>query len=173
MNPNQPMNYALWADRVLAALIDAGLAAVGMIILFIAMWIIAGLLTAVTAGVGGLDGGLGAGLGSGVCDLSFVIPPIAYLIVGLLNKVYWVSKRGYSMGQGVMQLRVVDQDGNLLDMGKAVLRLLCTVALGFVPIVGSLLDILFPLFDEPTRQTLHDKAVGSFVIKVDEKVPLF
>jgi uncharacterized RDD family membrane protein YckC len=49
-------------------------------------------------------------------------------------------------------------------MGTAVLRLLCTVGLGFVPVVGGALDLLWPLWD-PQRQTLHDKAVGTFVIK--------
>jgi uncharacterized RDD family membrane protein YckC len=82
----------------------------------------------------------------------------------LLNKVYLVSKRGYSVGQGLMKLRVVDSHGNMIPMGTAVLRLLCTVGLGFVPVVGGFLDLLWPLWDKQ-RQTLHDKAVGTFVIK--------
>jgi uncharacterized RDD family membrane protein YckC len=32
--------------------------------------------------------------------------------------------------------------------------------------VGGLLDLLWPLWDEQ-RQTLHDKAVGSFVVKTE------
>lgn len=167
MNPNQPMNYALWADRVLAALIDAGVALVGMVVLYVLMLIISFLLTAIgSATSNGRDPGAAGFLGCGVCLLSFILPPVAYFVVGLLNKVYWVSTRGYSIGQGVMKLKVVDENGNLIDMGKAVLRLLCTVGLAFIPFVGSLLDLLFPLFDDPTRQTLHDKAVGTYVVKV-------
>jgi uncharacterized RDD family membrane protein YckC len=159
--PNQ-MNYALWADRVVAALIDAGVAFAGMIALYILLFV---LTTVLSAALGAVSPDLGGLLGCGGCFLFFVIPPVSYFVVGLLNKVFWVSSRGYSIGQGVMKLKVVDKDGNLISNGTAFLRLLCQVGLGFVPIVGGLLDLLFPLFDEPTRQTLHDKAVGSYVIK--------
>jgi uncharacterized RDD family membrane protein YckC len=63
-----------------------------------------------------------------------------------------------------MKLKVVDSHGNSISMGTAVLRLLCTVGLGFVPVVGGFLDLLWPLWDKQ-RQTLHDKAVGTFVVK--------
>jgi uncharacterized RDD family membrane protein YckC len=96
--------------------------------------------------------------------LFFILPPVSYFVAGLLNKVYLVSKRGYSVGQGLMKLKVVDAHGNLIPMGTAVLRLLCTVGLGFVPVVGSFLDLLWPLWDKE-RQTLHDKAVGTYVVK--------
>ena len=61
---------------------------------------------------------------------------------------------------------LVDKDGNMLSMGTATIRLVCQVALCFIPIVGGILDLIWPLFDDPTRQTLHDKAVASYVIKV-------
>jgi uncharacterized RDD family membrane protein YckC len=57
---------------------------------------------------------------------------------------------------------VVDARGNLLSMGTLVIRLIVQALLGMIPIVG-ILDLLWPLWDVP-RQTLHDKAVGSFVI---------
>ena len=156
------MNYALWGDRVLAALIDVGVAFAGMIVLYIVLFVLVSILS---LGGGLINEGLGGLLGCGGCVLFFVIPPVAYFVVGLLNKVFWVSSRGYSIGQGVMNLKVVDAGGNLISNGTALLRLLCQVGLGFVPVVGGLLDLLFPLFDDPTRQTLHDKAVGTFVIK--------
>ena len=62
-------------------------------------------------------------------------------------------------------MKVVDGNGNLLSMGTAFIRLLAQVALNFVPVVGPLLDLLWPLWDE-RRQTLHDKAVGSYVLKL-------
>jgi len=164
MQMNQ-MNYALWADRVLAALIDAGVALAFMIVLYLFLFIVSFLLSAAGGAIGGDAGAVGGLLGCGGCLLAFVLPPISYLAIGLLNKVYWVSKRGYSIGQGVMKLKVVNKDGNLIDMGTSILRLAVTVGLGFIPLVGALLDLLFPLFDEPTRQTLHDKAVGTYVIK--------
>lgn len=165
LNPAPPMNYALWADRVLAALIDAGVALAFMIVLYLGLLLLGSIMGAASGAMQGADGGAGMFLGCGTCMMAFILPPISYLAVGLLNKVYWVSKRGYSIGQGVMKLKVVDENGNLLSMGTATLRLLCQVALCFVPVVGGLLDLLFPLFDDKTRQTLHDKAVASFVIK--------
>jgi uncharacterized RDD family membrane protein YckC len=163
------MNYALWADRVLAALADGGIALLLMIILYVLLFVIGFGGTAMLSGVEqatgtGAAGGLGGLLCSGTCCLFVILPPVAYLLAGLANKVYLVSKRGYSIGQGLMKIKVVDAQGNLLSMGTSVLRLLCTVGLGFIPLVGGLLDLLWPLWD-PQRQTLHDKAVGSFVIK--------
>jgi uncharacterized RDD family membrane protein YckC len=64
-----------------------------------------------------------------------------------------------------MKLKVVDVNGNLLTTGTALIRLLAQVALSFLPLVGPLLDLMWPLWDEK-RQTLHDKAVGSFVLKM-------
>ena len=64
-----------------------------------------------------------------------------------------------------MNLKVVDINGNLLSTGTAFIRLIARVALGFVPMVGPLLDLLWPLWDDK-RQTLHDKAVGSYVLKL-------
>jgi uncharacterized RDD family membrane protein YckC len=84
-------------------------------------------------------------------------------VAGLYNKVYLVAQRGFSVGQGVMKLRVVTQQGGLVPTSTLVLRLLITSAFGLLIIV-PLLDLLWPLWDEK-RQTLHDKAVGTFVIK--------
>jgi uncharacterized RDD family membrane protein YckC len=104
------------------------------------------------------------GVGGSWCCFIFVLAPLATLLVGLYNKIYLVSKRGASVGQGIMKLKVVNERGEFLSMGAASLRLLAQVGLGFVPVVGSFLDLLWPLWDEK-RQTLHDKAVNSLVIK--------
>jgi uncharacterized RDD family membrane protein YckC len=158
-----PMNYALWADRVLAALIDAGVAFVVMIVLYILVFVItlagAGILGGVSQDAGGLFGCTG-------CLLFFILPPISYFAAGLFNKVYWVSRTGHSIGHGLMKLAVVDAQGGTIPMGTSVMRLLSTVGLAFVPIIGSALDLLWPLWD-PQRQALHDKAVGTFVIKTE------
>jgi uncharacterized RDD family membrane protein YckC len=84
------------------------------------------------------------------------------ILVGLYNKMYLVSTRGYSIGQGVMKLRVCDANGANLTMGTAGIRLLAQVGLAIIPILHAL-DLLWPLWDE-RRQTLHDKAVNSYVI---------
>ena len=163
------MNYALWADRVLAAIADGGIAVLVMFVLYIILFVIGGVGSMlIGAGEAAVSGGKEAPLtglfGCSTCCLFFILPPVSYFVAGLYNKIYLVSKRGYSIGQGLMKLKVIDAHGNLIPTGTAVLRLLCTVGLGFVPVVGGFLDLLWPLWDKQ-RQTLHDKAVGTFVIK--------
>jgi len=147
--------YAVWTDRVIGYLIDSILVGVGMAILYG----IAGAFLAMISGLGGHD------LAGGMCCMLILLFPIASLLVGVFNRVYLVSTRGASIGQGVMRLKVVDANGNLLTMGTAFIRLLAQVGLSFVPIVGPLLDLMWPLWDEK-RQTLHDKAVGCYVLKL-------
>jgi uncharacterized RDD family membrane protein YckC len=160
--------YAQWIDRVLAALIDGALVGAVMIVLYLIIGLIFGGLAAVGSGIGDNAAGNAFGaLGSGICCFGLVLTPISALLIGIYNKVYLISKRGFSIGQGIMKLKVVDASGNLLSTGTAVLRLLVQIGLGFIPFVGwllSLLNLLWPLWDDK-RQTLHDKAVNSFVIK--------
>ena len=162
--PAPAMDYALWGNRVLAALIDGLFVAGVMIVLYIAVFFL-GLLF---AGVGsafrsaGAED-LGGAISGGACCLLVCLLFIANLAVGLYNKVYLVSRRGFSIGQGVMKLKVVNERGELISQGTAIVRLLAQIGLSFVPVVGSFLDLLWPLWDEK-RQTLHDKAVSTFVI---------
>ena len=146
--------YALWADRVVGYLIDMVLVGVGM-----------GVLYLVLGGLFAMMAGLGSNIAGGMCCMMILLFPVSSLLVGLFNGVYLVAQRGASIGQGVMNLKVVDINGNLLSTGTAFIRLIARVALGFVPMVGPLLDLLWPLWDEK-RQTLHDKAVGSYVLKL-------
>ena len=163
------MNYATWADRVLAAIIDGLIVFAGIVILYIVISIISFIVGGIGMGLGRVAGGeegqaMGSLLGSGICCIAFVILPLVSLGVGLYNKVYLVGKRGCSIGQGIMKLNVVTASGGRVPTGTLVLRLLVQMAFGFVPLL-PLLSILWPLWD-PQRQALHDKAVGTFVIKV-------
>jgi len=157
------LNYALWGDRFLAALIDLGIAFGFMVVLYIVLFMLTVIVGNVAGAVSPEAGGL---LSCGGCLLWLILPPLSYFLIGLYNKSFALSSRGYSIGQGIMKLKVVDQYGNLVSSSTAFMRLICTIALGFVPIVGWGLDILFPLWD-PQRQTLHDKAVGTYVIKTE------
>ncbi len=119
-----------------------------------------------TVGFGLIAGAIGLnthdGTGGILC-LLFLLFPFATLAVGFYNTVYLIATRGASIGQGVMKLRVVSATGGNLTMGTAFIRLLIRVVLSLIPIIGFL-NLLWPLWDEQ-RQTLHDKAVGCFVIK--------
>jgi uncharacterized RDD family membrane protein YckC len=153
------IEYAPWVTRVAGYLIDYVLVALAGGVLLLVAFLVFGSLA-------GLGGGLRSEalgrFGGGGCCCALVLVPIASLLVGLWNKAYLVSQRGYSIGQGFVKIKVVDAQGQLLTMGQAVLRLLAHVGLSFVPLLG-IVDLLWPLWDE-RRQTLHDKAVGCYVI---------
>ncbi len=156
------MNYAQWGDRVIAALIDGSLVAVVMFVLY---FVLGGIGLGLSAG--GNPEGIAGAIGGSFCCLAMFLAPVSALLIGLYNKVYLLTTRGSSIGQGLMKLKVVNGDGSLLTTGMAMLRLLVQMGFGFIPFVGwivVLINLLWPLWD-PQRQTLHDKAVGSFVIK--------
>jgi uncharacterized RDD family membrane protein YckC len=138
---------------------------VGYVIARVLVGVGMGVLYLVLGGLFAMMAGLGSNLAGGMCCMMILLFPVSSLLVGLFNGVYLVAQRGASIGQGVMNLKVVDINGNLLSTGTAFIRLIARVALGFVPMVGPLLDLLWPLWDEK-RQTLHDKAVGSYVLKL-------
>lgn len=158
VSPGPPLppgaTYAQWGDRVVGYLIDMLLVGAGMFLLYL-----------VTGGMLAMLSGMGSHLAGGMCCMMIILFPVASLLVGIYNRVYLVAQRGASIGQGVMKLKVVDSNGNLLSMGTAGIRLLAQVALSFVPVVGPLLDLMWPLWDEK-RQTLHDKVVSSYVLKM-------
>ena len=146
------MDYATWATRALGYIIDSVLVGAAMLILYA---ILGGMLAAV-AGLGG------RGAAGSMCCFSLLLFPLATLLVGLYNRVYLVSQRGYSIGQGVVKVKVVDANGALLPQGTALIRLLVQAGLGLIPLL-PFLDLLWPLWDE-RRQTLHDKAVSCYVV---------
>ena len=146
-------DYATWSTRAIGYIIDSLLVGAAMLVLY---FVGAGILTSMAAMVGRGDAA------GGVCCMMIVLFPLATLVVGLYNTVYLVAQRGYTIGQGVVKIKVVDANGGFLTQGAAFLRLVVRVALSMVPFL-PLLDLLWPLWDE-RRQTLHDKAVNCYVI---------
>jgi uncharacterized RDD family membrane protein YckC len=110
------------------------------------------------------DGGNWGAAPRGFCCVMILLFPLATLFVGIYNSVFLVAQRGYSIGQGVVKIMVVDSNRTLLTTGSAFVRLLVKVVMGFVPFL-PILDLLWPLWD-PRRQTLHDKAVNCYVINM-------
>ena len=153
------MPYAEWGDRVIAALIDGGINIAIMIVLFIVF----GALAGISGAVGGQD----SALPGGIFCLGALLTFVSIFGFGLYNKIYLVSKRGASIGQNFQKLKVVDATGSIPSMGTLLLRLIVQVGLSIVPFVGwilVLLDLLFPLWDEK-KQTIHDKAASTYVLK--------
>jgi uncharacterized RDD family membrane protein YckC len=146
-------DYATWPTRAIGFIVDGLLVGVAMAALY---FIVGGVFGSMLS----LAGGHGAA--SGLCCMMILLFPLATLGVGFYNSVYLIAQRGFSIGQGIVKIKVVDANGNLLTQGTALIRLLVRVALSFVPFL-PLLDMLWPLWDI-RRQTLHDKAVNCYVI---------
>lgn len=144
--------YATWATRAMGFIIDGLLVGAGMAVLYFA-------LAGVISGMAGLAGRHASG---GICCMFLLLFPVATLLVGLYNGVYLIALRGSSIGQGLMNIKVVDASGNLLTQGTAFVRLLVRAVMGFVPFL-PMLDLLWPLWDS-RLQTLHDKAVDCYVV---------
>lgn len=129
--------YAEWPHRALASLIDGGLVLVCSL--------------------------LGAILGqlSFFFSLLFGVAGLAVaLYIGYLN-----GSRGQSPGKALLGLRVVREDGSLLGGPMGALRTLTLAGMGAVTLgFGALVAVLWPLWDEPKRQALHDKVFGTVVL---------
>ncbi|HSY25461.1 MAG TPA: RDD family protein [Polyangiaceae bacterium] len=158
------MDFAQWPDRVIGYIVDHLLVSAALAVVVTIYFVFVLLLGAASSAAGSSDAAnaIAAGSASTMCCLLGVGIPLASLGVGVWNRAFLVSKRGYSIGQGMRSLKVVDLQGNLLTFGTAFLRLLAQVGIAMIPLAG-LLDLLWPLWD-PARQTLHDKAVNSFVV---------
>ena len=150
-------DFALWPTRALGMLIDGLFVVVAMIALYFAAYIFG-----TTVGLSTLSAQGAANGGATACCCMLLLSPVATLLVGLYNKVYLLGTRGFSVGQGLLKLKVVDARGQKLEMGKAFVRLIAQAGMSLIPFL-SLVDYLWPLWD-PRRQTLHDKAVDCYVI---------
>jgi uncharacterized RDD family membrane protein YckC len=72
--------------------------------------------------------------------------------------------RGQTVGMMAVGARAVRNESSaVVGYGKAFLRTLVSLLLGYTVIVG-ILDVLWPLWDAK-NQTLHDKAVGTVVLR--------
>jgi len=120
-----------------------------------------------------LDVHLMARRGGGGQRRSFSVVP--FLISGALFVAYGTvlcgGPRGQTLGMMAVGARAVrDQDRRPLGYGRGLARALMEGVLRLLgllsPVLGLiwLVDMLFPLWDKK-RQTLHDKVVGSVVIR--------
>jgi len=101
---------------------------------------------------------------------------VPFLITGVLYVVYGTllcgSPRGQTLGMMAVGVRAVrDESFAVLGYGRALARALFEGVLRLINLLFFLLgliwllDMLFPLWDRK-RQTLHDKAAGSVVLRV-------
>ena len=99
-----------------------------------------------------------------------VLSIVAYVVVPFLYfSILNGNERGQTLGKRVTGIRVRRMDGSALGIGRALGRYAFVYFLGWVwflvlPIIVSLLDIFWPLWDN-RNQALHDKIVDSVVVR--------
>jgi uncharacterized RDD family membrane protein YckC len=141
-----PGQLAGLGSRIVAFIIDSILIGiVGGIIVFPLFFLI---------GVGGETGAAGAGL---------VL--IAQLLISLIVFVYFIVMEGvygYTVGKKLMSVRVVDENGAKIGMGKSAIRNVLRIvdALPTLYIIGI---ILIAVNDD--EQRLGDMAASTYVVK--------
>jgi uncharacterized RDD family membrane protein YckC len=138
--------YASWGARLGAYLIDVVL-----------VWIVTFVLVFVVTFAGGSSSGGNLG-GLELLGLLLVVGfPLGYFI--------WGNGQGQTLGKKAVGIKVVgDADGAPIGYVKSFLRLLVTALLAVLLYVPSIIDYLMPLWDSK-KQAIHDKAVGSVVVK--------
>ncbi|HEY2704639.1 MAG TPA: RDD family protein [Candidatus Dormibacteraeota bacterium] len=147
IGPAPGVAYATFLQRVGAAILDG--------IIFVVLTIIFLIVIGVSAGSEGTPSN-NAGVAIGVIGLILTfLAACVYQIV--------LPAQGGTYGMRALHLRVARADnGANIGLPLAFGRWAVMVAISFVPF-GSFLDVLWMLWDE-RRQTLHDKAVNTFVV---------
>ena len=148
--------YASWGRRLVAALLD------GLISLIPTAALI-GVAYAILVGVGEPTETAEA---SGPVLAVFWLLFLVALLLGPLYFTYFEgSARGQPPGKRIMGIRVCDDvSGGPIGYGRAFGRYALVFAFGFFCAILSIVDGLWPLWDAK-KQTVHDKAVGSIVVR--------
>ncbi|MGA8851657.1 MAG: RDD family protein [Aeromicrobium sp.] len=155
-----PGQYATWWSRVGASLIDS---------------LIALLILVVPLGVGLFQAFRDADVDPGTGEITGGVEPAGFILVGvgllaylafdIWNRVFRMGRTGQSIGKKAVGIRVVAiSHGGPIGLGAACGRWAVATFAGFVLGCLALIDVLWPLWDEK-KQALHDKVVGSVVLR--------
>lgn len=151
--PFGAMQYADWGQRFLGYLVDGVIGFVLSMIVFVPFAVIAGI------------GNSNPNEMSGVQCFGTALMYAVSIGFTIFNQIWLRGTRGSTIGQGVVGLKTVTAEGETPSFGSLIIRLLVQIPIGFVLCIGPVVDYLFPLWDEK-KQTLHDKAANTFVVKV-------
>jgi len=146
--PGVRSDYASWGRRVGAYLLDALVIAVPFIVI---------IVIALLAGDPEEDDGTWGIIG------------IAYLLTIVAPFIYFTVMHGRESGQTLgkrwVGIRVADDStGRSIGYGRAFGRYAITFVFWLI-VIPAILDYLWPLWDRK-KQALHDKVVGSVVVRV-------
>jgi uncharacterized RDD family membrane protein YckC len=140
---------ATWGRRFAAYLLDG---------LILAIPFAVGLTVAVVGDVQGADA-LTA-IGGFLIALWFLAQPVYYTVL--------TGRSGQTLGKRALGLRVIDERaGGTIGYGRAFVRWLIVFVMAFACWFLTILDGLWPLWDEK-RQTWHDKVASSVVVKLPD-----
>ena len=149
-----------WWSRVGAALIDGLIVGIGGIVLLIAITAPFGLLFFADEDLGVVS-----------IIFGFLLATLCVTIVAFLYAPAMMARtNGQTLGRMVLDIRVVRAKGQPMTFGWAMLREVAVKALLFGIVssltfgLASLLDVLWPLWDEENR-ALHDFIVDTRVIR--------
>lgn len=171
--PVDPLGRPLaeWWKRLVAYLIDSAIISVplGIVIsVFSILLFIPAVSTTTTTEFDTVEtnppsDAVVAGLGLGllvVYGLSFLVP---FLYFTIMNG----GASGQTVGKKIMKIATRDaHGGGPVGYGRSFLRYLLMSLIGvFTCGIGSILDVLWPLWDAQ-RQTLHDKVATTLVVEV-------
>lgn len=94
-----------------------------------------------------------------------IVSTFVGFVIGIAYTVIFLgSASGQTVGMRLLGIRAVDaQNYGRIDYGRAAVRYLVSIVSGLACAIGY----LWMLWD-PARQTWHDKAAGTIVVKVSE-----
>jgi uncharacterized RDD family membrane protein YckC len=111
-----------------------------------------------------------AALIDGLISLVLIITIIGPWLYPVFTMMREGENNGQTFGKQALGIRVVREDGRAFDAGTAAIReivikqLLFGTAGAFLLFVPTLVDYLWPLWDE-RNQALHDKIASTYVVK--------
>ena len=150
---------AEWWKRLVAIIIDIVILWVPLAILGVIVGVSLGETIEYDATTGEFteSGGLFAGTQLVLWIVSIIVPLLYY---SLLNG----SSRGQTVGKMLLKIQVRDANtGGPIGVGRGFLRHFITILLAIPCLIGTILDALWPLWDQ-RRQALHDKVANSLVV---------
>ena len=105
--------------------------------------------------------------GSGDTPLIVFFGMVIGLAIGVVAYQIVMGARGGGWGKQIMKIRVVrTRDGARPGYGSATGRVAAVIAIGFIPVVGNLVQLLddLSMLWDGDHQTWHDKLAGTRVV---------
>ena len=142
--------------RLVAAIIDG-------VLLLIAFFVFAILITVIFGGLGGLLGGEEGTFGAGL--MGFLLAILVFTIFQLLYKpLMEASEFQGTLGKYMLGMKVVKANGEKLDMGTSFVRsIVYLVCMALMSLVVPVLAFFMIGFTEQ-KQGLHDIVAKTFVV---------